>query len=909
MRKPSINIPTICIAAAGNAHLQLYLCSGVLTCLIRRARSVAASIPLAMGLWLTFQMGFHPVTVRAQPSPVSPDPFINKKLLTQQEICAATFPLPHSSVFIPLFAHHRALPEDEPEDAGESLSKVIDAIVPLGDQLGDVGQYYSQVAPSISSQILITNTTSRTQSLSVTLYEDMGIVAREMTGCNLEQKQSYALSIRDGELVFTQNGEQTPADIFCSDLSRAQEQRQDADLRLHGIYHARLATEDPDAIDVSMYNELDSAHTAIQYETVSRYPALPSSAATSTAGMAAVLVTRSVDNWWDTEIVVQNISDRGIELTFEICDERGRCFDNNRATLAANERRSFLASHLLYADSDGFLEERSGWFSMRAISKATEDGSSPPQIAVVSHMFRQPVPTGQVAPQAEQGSSCLLSAAHGGDTTQHYFFLSPSRELFVRLFNPTAAQNEVTIEIFNQRGIRAILLRRTIGSQATETIQLADELDAMDESILPNIRSMQIRASDVIAAFVWQDGKIRHRLSPPAAVTEWDVPFIGAPVVEFQWDTDTQNDIQRPASRFGLADTVPPNHNMRPEWARRMNWYSWRAVREYCSEPVSDDVPHSTYIAMWWGLGRCGADPADRSCVNSVERMNRIRNMIPSNCPGRPLFLANEPDLPAQAYMSYHELGRMLYVFRQWPGQLFSPVFASWQYDAPSYVGEPRGWCWGAVESGRCPADPECSQCIQDGVVDGMWDPHDIHFQGLEAYFALSDLWARGQSWPIESVLEGMNVHVYLDLPTLQGDTHWRAPHLRRFRDRAKEAGWPIIVKEYGFATWRDFFGNPSGIDYCDVSNHVDNLRRIVQQNLGNYAEEFDHNPQKLFWFHTGCQPGVLEDYEVLCLFSDPVTLSTPVGQCWYDDVVNPSSENRTCDSSCGGTLLPPNSP
>ena len=214
--------------------------------------------------------------------------------------------------------------------------------------------------------------------------------------------------------------------------------------------------------------------------------------------------------------------------------------------------------------------------------------------------------------------------------------------------------------------------------------------------------------------------------------TTWAVPFWGAPTLPFRWDTgqnnpDLGNSSRERLSRFGLGETVP-DHESRPEWARRLNWYNWFALRESCNSPVDLAEEYSTYLALWRGLGSCAGGQLDRSCINSEERLQAIQNRVPSSCAGRPLFLTNEPDVNAGDFMSYPELGRAMYLFRDWPGDLYSPTYGGPRYDQAAYPSEATSWCFTAVRKGLCPQAPGCDICIQDGYYDGTWDPYDIHF-------------------------------------------------------------------------------------------------------------------------------------------------------------------------------------
>lgn len=144
--------------------------------------------------------------------------------------------------------------------------------------------------------------------------------------------------------------------------------------------------------------------------------------------------------------------------------------------------------------------------------------------------------------------------------------------------------------------------------------------------------------------------------------------------------------------------------------------------------------------------------------------------------------------------------------------------------------------------------------------------------------------------------IDGMLLHLYAYADADFGELHWRVPYLQQYRDRADEAGWPILVTEYGFVIWPDGTGQWPAIDEASVAAQVDDLRRLLQENLGNSEAKHLGNPQKLFWFHTGCTSVPSQGVEhLLCQFSSPTTLTQPVGECWHDDAVLNDGEDRQC--------------
>jgi hypothetical protein len=855
---------------------------------------------LLCGLGLGLAGAHSQLHAQSQPTDAAHTRAQSENTTAHENRCLSDFPFGGYANFFPLVINQgsaEAQPTGWTQDP--ALMKQIGSLLPLGDQLGDIGQYYSQVAPSLASTLHVQNGSASTGVFSLTLMSDTGTIVQSLGSCAVPAYHARSLQLSDGGMrMRDEEGQFLPLATVCTQSQPA------GPLKFHGLYHAQIHTDAAHPLTMRVETHTDETQAGIHFHTAGSYQAIPQPVAGAIIPLPALLATRQPENWWDTELVVQNVADQPVQVRFRLCDANGRCFENNRATLQARERRSFLASHLLYADALGFLQTRAGWFSATLTASAQDNAN--PQVVVLANYFQQPVAADHRQPQAEQGSTCLLQATPPQPSQQISYTVTPSEHFLLRLYNPATAPSLVTARLLDSTGQSVITRTQILPAQGSASWS-APQLFGPVFSPTTTPLTLQVVAEQALTAFVWQAGVILEPQAAETASNVWYAPLLAAPTVEFRWDSDdpgTEAGEPAPGSDFGLAETSGSNHALRPLWARRLNWYTWSATAHRCNEPVSAEEPYSTYITMWWGLGACGSE-SDRSCINQPARLERLRNTIPSNCAGRPLFLANEPDLPApQSFMSYHELGRQIYQMRSWPGELYSPVFASFAYDRPTYVTEPTPWCEAALRQGWCPGGENCQECIQDGVVDGEWDPHDISFQGLETYFGVNSRWALGERWPIETILEGMVLHFYTLDDAFASDTYWRAPFLQQYRDRADEAGWPIIVSEYGFVQWPDRDGVFIDVTRCTIAHRLDDLRRALQKHLGDSQPEHGFNPKKLFWFHTGCSYGIHRD-RWLCLFDDPQTLTQPVGACWFEDGVRGSSTDTPCTHPCARILAP----
>jgi len=886
---------------------------------------------------------FAPSTDRVQQTvpPVDPPPDGTADVPAGQDVteaCINSFPTPAFETFLPLLLRddgtaQSSTPHTPPE-------KLTGRLVPLGDQLDDVGQYYSQVAPGLRSSLTLTNPSDIRQTFALTLYTETGGMALATHGCRIDPQSAITAQMKDGKLLFTSETDtgnliHTP-DSLCT-IVEAQTPLTDTQAigfepnglpPLHGIYHARVASSAPSVRAPQI--RTTPADSALAASPAGTYPAIGAARTSATLHLPALLATRTPQNWWDSEIAIQNVSDGPVRVQFRLCDQSGACFDNNSAVLAAQERRNFLATHLLYSDEDGFLRERTGWFAATITATSLDASMAAPRIVALTSFFKQAVRPGAAVPRAEEGSLCLQQAVAPTPQRSHEIPLDhadargtvtppePAPEshvvvhsehgatfdtLFLRLYNHDGATTTVTVHLLDAGRNPLATRKLQLGPRTASNWTMERLFAGFDATQGAAAATLRITADRAIAIFAWDDGRILSTQPFAQGEQTWYAPIVAAPIVPFRWDGSDQAMAARadtPGAQFGLADSKGVDHALRPEWARRLNWYMWGVSGASCNQTVSEQAAYSTYIPMWRGLtkGGCGGGRGDRSCVNSPERLQAVRNDLPSNCVGRPLFLANEPDHPDQSFMTYHELGRLIYVMRSWPGELYSPVFASHIYDAPRYIPEHNAWCQQAQAANLCPGPEECHLCNQDGVVDGAWDPHDISFAGLEAYFNASDRWAVGQSWRFEDVVEGMLLHFYPEAGRLQSDLY--PNYLQRYRDRAAEVGWPIIVNEYGL--WPQ-------IDQCTIAHKLDDVRRMLQHNLGDNQARYNHNPFKLFWFSTDFKQRSSDPVErlfgVLDLFDGPTTLTVPVGRCWHADAVELSAGDTECTQMCWNGYLP----
>jgi hypothetical protein len=255
---------------------------------------------------------------------------------------------------------------------------------------------------------------------------------------------------------------------------------------------------------------------------------------------------------------------------------------------------------------------------------------------------------------------------------------------------------------------------------------------------------------------------------------------------------------------------------------------------------------------MDWGLG-----DIDSPHYNTSMRMAAIKNQVPSSCAGRPLLLANEPDGGiGQANMTYPELGRQQFVYRTWPGELFTPVFMHTDYNwhAASWINA----CTGDKVSNSgswptCSVDYDTAGYHSDGInrpcsneTGSPWNVYSdpakeacYHIKYVTLH-GLADYYSNGQSFSglgfsYWDEIDGIAYHSYAvaNSPVDSRTSSHVLDHLHWHRDIAAIEDLKIIVTEYG----------PSG------TSDIDDIRTFLQTNLGNYQGQYNNNPFKLMWF------------------------------------------------------------
>jgi hypothetical protein len=801
---------------------------------------------------------------------------------------------------------------------GDSVSQKPNTarILPMGLHLDDVGQYYSQVAPSLSSTIIISDTAAVSQTYSLELFGDTGYKTRAYNGCNLPANSVHEWKIVGGELMVrvvdsAEYDSSSVADI-CNEVTQGRDEFGRLESSLHGVYHAVVRGHDSALREVRVRTVTDETYPEIRTYVETEYRA--ANIVSSRTYVPGVLATRDTSNYWDTELIVQNTTGFQIDINFEFCDARGDCFDNNLTRLGPHERRILLASHLLYEPTRSGLVERRGWYSAVIRAVPSETTGEEARVAVAVNLFRQKVDPDRVRPQAENGSICLYSITPSAPIDHFEYSVGALSPTQIRLYNPSNSTVEVRVGPSASASLHIRESWLAIGPRETQTVPVQIKSnrvvpgtvqgDSLESQALNPGRGadLLIDASSPIAAFAWDDaGPIQTNNQPDGS--DWYAPLVAAPVTPFQWDSERNAGEELvPSAAYGLSETVPRVHELRPDWARRLNWYDARYDslgydRQFCNETYDSETPVSFHIPLWRKLGPCGVSHAnDRTCLNTDQRLRKLRNTLPSSCAGRPLFIANEPDLSSQGFMTYHELGRLIYVLRDWPGQLFTPAFASYDYENPVLPPEGDSLCRRLVAEDACPGADGCDLCVRDGVFDGELDPLDISLKGLEAYFGEEGRWARGQSWKLEDTVEGLLVHFYNGRQDELNDSHWRIPYLHRYRERALEAGWPIVVKEYGFAVWPNEFGEEPGFTASSIAAQVDDIRRFLQRHLGGVGSG-PGKLKKMFWYQTGCESQG-KFWSLLCLFSGPTIVTEPVGRCWYEDAIGNDLNDGTCGQS-----------
>lgn len=803
-------------------------------------------------------------------------------------------------------------------------------LVPLGDQLGDVGQYYSQVDPSQLARLRIYNPNSESVSVRVRLYPDSGTGTVITTSCTLPSDTDVQVVTN----VLTQTG--------CAPL----------DSLPHGIYHATVvASGGP----VMVANQFQSDPSTGNPLVSGAYQAVPASKLATTHYLYGLLERGKPGQLWtDTEFVVQNPSTTGeAQIQFTLCrDDGATCWENNSASVPARGHRIFLLSQLAYRDDNGTLIAESGSLSVKL---TVTNGVA---VATMSNLFRQAVPDTKRMPMAEKGSRDLVAfgqqqSAVSGVIAQFFREMGnaadPESHL-IEVQNVGDAATTVTValqdalgnEIAGGRIVKAVGANGLVTFASNEfpvaagiyTARIASQDDSplavwhwratadgfagdvwqpdsaeSPSSFAPHSpsegwRSGQAHSVNFIPA-VYRPGQGDSRTAySQVSLTDftWYLPFVPAPIIPFAWDSDDPaGDL--PGSRYALSGYIPAHL---PDYVRDLNWYNWGwYAPDYFSWTDLSRENHNTtdptgrynrYLDMFKGLGGpnsfygipmgidCHEGTPNYCNYNSPSRMQAIRNLAPSNAAGSPLLLANEPEHLDQGTMTYPEMARMLYIFRQWSGDLYSPAFGSHQVDGYRRCGENR--------------DQVCATA--EGINSG-WKTNML---GLIDYVGQPGLFVAGERWEMFDMLDGLALHVYADKSVFpadpaqldgagcqrvtdsnRGECELRQA-LRAWRDLARseytrrfgpgDGSYPLMVTEYGLN------GDASKEE---IAERVASVRIVLQEELGGYSPVYGSNPFKLFWFVSRCLSG--DEHGTWCrrqVFDNNGVIQAPVGTTWRDE-------------------------
>ncbi|MBX3053432.1 MAG: hypothetical protein KF753_18295 [Caldilineaceae bacterium] len=753
-------------------------------------------------------------------------------------------------------------------------------LVPLGDQLGDVGQYYSQISPNLNTNAYIYNTSSTSENVKIEIYDDVGTAITQTVTCTVAANRVLTAKFdwySSGDGLDLSGG----TGGGCTD----------GGIKFHGLYHMKITQTSAGsdlAVAVENWTNTDTR------QVTGAYQAVPEWAVNSEYVLPAVVVYR--DSGWDTEIVVQNTSGTTNTVAFSwVKDGESTKYSNNTATLAVNERRIFLASQLMYAGSGGSLTEKDGWAWMKVAGSGN--------MAITSNVFKQGLTNGKY--RAEYGSERMMSFEAPLAGTELFVpgFVVNGTNSYFRVANASGSTASITAKLYNSSGSQVgstyspslgteragVYASNVFGaSNGTYTLRIQSSYNVTaaawhenggghtgvtaqrvgdtsggnayfpfywenyyswqddwqfteisSPSPLPDITASAYKHSDGSLVDSWirlgvpqysytdfqfsggnDDLYGKYYGNSPLIVGQfenystshdrivsyngiaktddvWYVPFAPSPVVQFAWSTNTDPDYPD-ATEYGMSGN--PEQTGSPSWAKTMNWYSWNLSRETCKTSTQ-------YIPMDWGLGGGWG-----ATYNTSTRLNTVRNLAPSACAGRPFLLANEPNYPAdQANMTHVEVARQVFVYRSWPGELYSPA-----YGVKRVLGS-------GVDVG----------IDHDKVLnDGMTDPDDTDYADFKTYW--NTLSFGGLPY------DGLAIHLYFTADQWgvdeSGGTFTMASkaqnEIAEWATEATALGVKVLVTEYGMIPFVD----PTIDQYCTLQCMADRIAVInteIQEHLG----------------------------------------------------------------------------
>ena len=289
-------------------------------------------------------------------------------------------------------------------------------LVPLGDQLGDVGQYYSQVGPSMKSRVHVQNTSGSNQNVRVEVYNDEGGLHTSFY-CNAYANGGFDVEMKD---TSTHRITLTGVNGNCNGSLSASGSGYILNVTVYGVYSMKVCSGTTScnggydlAVVVDAWHNAQSGQTS---QVMGAYQA--DSQQNITKAFPALVVSKNSTYWWDSEIVVFNTGTAATNVNFIISDEAGNRWQNNQAYVEAKSHRVFLLSQLIYKPngSGGVVEDTGwyGWYNVLVASNSCSSGNhatcngSAQSIAASANVFRQTT-AGSVHPKSELGSTRFYS--------------------------------------------------------------------------------------------------------------------------------------------------------------------------------------------------------------------------------------------------------------------------------------------------------------------------------------------------------------------------------------------------------------------------------------------------------------------------------------------------------------------
>lgn len=371
------------------------------------------------------------------------------------------------------------------------------AMMPLGDALGDVGQYYSNISASMGSVTYIQNTSSSNNTATITVYSDTGSAAASLT-CTIPGSSTASLKLTDATnryMQITNVSGNCSNKIDASGYYTASGSLQ----KFSGVYHVKVVGTSNLAVVTRTTQRTGDLNT-IANDANGAYMAV--SSPTTEVVFPGIKVDRSGSERHDSEIVVWNIdSTNSITVSIELCPYNGSgCYSNNSASIGKNERRIFTASQLQYAPNNGSLTEQGAWLSARV----KKTGGSGTGFVAMASVFKQNLDGSKI--KAENGSDRYFQIAQPEAATTLYIpaFVKGTNTHRVLIANNDLSNSAtITAKLYNSAGTN-------VGTWSNKTISAKGNLFLTDDDsdisgTASGVYSMIITANRNLTAQHWFD--------------------------------------------------------------------------------------------------------------------------------------------------------------------------------------------------------------------------------------------------------------------------------------------------------------------------------------------------------------------------------------------------------------------